>query len=34
VLETTAKQLDIGTPVKMVWQDITEDRALPQWTLA
>lgn len=34
VLGATAEQLDIGTPVKMVWQDITEDRALPQWTLA
>lgn len=34
VLEATVEQIDIGTPVKMVWQDITEDRALPQWTLA
>lgn len=33
VLQVTADDLTIGTPVKMVWQDITEDRALPQWVL-
>ncbi|MGM9923079.1 MAG: Zn-ribbon domain-containing OB-fold protein [Bacillus sp. (in: firmicutes)] len=31
VLECAPEDIAIGMPVKMVWQDITEDRALPQW---
>ena len=34
VLECNPEEIEIGMPVKMVWQDITEDRALPQWTRA
>lgn len=34
VLECTPEELKIGMPVKMIWQDITEDRALPQWVPA
>ena len=34
VLECTPEELKIGMPVKMIWQDITEDRALPQWVQA
>lgn len=31
VLDCPEEQMTIGLPVKMTWQDITEDRALPQW---
>ena len=34
LLECDAKNIYIGMPVKMTWQDITEDRALPQWVPA
>lgn len=34
VLECPPEELEIGMPVKMIWQDITEDRALPQWIKA
>ena len=34
VLECTPEELKIGMAVKMIWQDITEDRALPQWVPA
>lgn len=31
VLECDAKDVYIGMPVKMKWDDIVDDRALPQW---
>lgn len=31
ILECKPEEVKIGMPVKMVWVDITEDRALPQW---
>ena len=31
VLGCTPDDVKIGMPVKMIWQDITEERALPQW---
>lgn len=31
VLECKPEDIQIGMPVQMVWQDIVEDRALPQW---
>ncbi|CDQ40464.1 MULTISPECIES: Zn-ribbon domain-containing OB-fold protein [Virgibacillus] len=31
VLDCKPDDMHIGMPVKMVWDDITEDRALPQW---
>lgn len=31
VLQCDEKDIHIGMPVQMVWQTITEDRALPQW---
>ncbi|WP_458461783.1 Zn-ribbon domain-containing OB-fold protein [Paenibacillus sp.] len=34
VLDCQPEDIEIGMPVKMTWQDITEDRALPQWTRA
>ncbi|WP_019240965.1 MULTISPECIES: Zn-ribbon domain-containing OB-fold protein [Bacillus] len=34
VLECSPQELQVGMPVKMIWQDITEDRALPQWIQA
>lgn len=34
ILECKPEELEIGMPVKMVWKDITEDRALPQWIKA
>ncbi|MFJ7666599.1 Zn-ribbon domain-containing OB-fold protein [Lysinibacillus sp. NPDC097195] len=34
VLGCPPEEIKIGMPVKMTWQDITEDRALPQWIQA
>ncbi len=34
VLECSPEEIKIDMPVKMMWQDITEDRALPQWMKA
>ena len=34
VLTCPPEDMKIGMPVKMIWQDITEDRALPQWIQA
>jgi len=34
VLACPPEEIKIGIPVKMTWQDITEDRALPQWIQA
>ena len=34
VLACPPEEIKIGMPVKMTWQDITEDRALPQWIQA
>lgn len=34
VLGCAPEEVKIGMPVKMIWQDITEDRALPQWVQA
>ena len=34
VLDCSPEDIEIGMPVKMIWQDITEERALPQWTKA
>lgn len=34
LLECDAKDVYVGMPVKMIWQDITDDRALPQWAPA
>lgn len=31
VLECESEHMYIGMPVKMMWDDITEERALPQW---
>ena len=31
VLNCNAEEVKIGMNVKMTWQDITEERALPQW---
>ncbi|WP_106498364.1 Zn-ribbon domain-containing OB-fold protein [Lentibacillus sp. Marseille-P4043] len=31
VIDCKADNVYIGMPVEMAWQDITEDRALPQW---
>lgn len=31
VLACKPEDIKIGMPVEMIWQDITEDRALPQW---
>ncbi|SEN04703.1 hypothetical protein SAMN05192533_108158 [Mesobacillus persicus] len=33
VIESNHEEIKIGKPVQMVWVDITEDRALPQWKL-
>lgn len=33
VLNATSKDITVGTQVKMIWVDITENRALPQWVL-
>jgi len=32
VLNCNVEDVHIGLPVRMIWDDITEDRALPQWT--
>ncbi|CAM5703150.1 Zn-ribbon domain-containing OB-fold protein OS=Lysinibacillus sphaericus OX=1421 GN=LS41612_12100 PE=4 SV=1 [Lysinibacillus sphaericus] len=34
MLDCPPEEIKIGMPVKMIWQDITEDRALPQWIQA
>lgn len=34
ILKGNAENVTIGTPVKMVWEDVTENRAVPQWILA
>lgn len=34
ILDSDPEQLKIGMPLRMVWEDITEERALPQWKLA
>lgn len=34
LLECKAEDVYVGKPVKMIWQDVTEDRALPQWVAA
>lgn len=31
LLDFKAEEIEIGMPVRMIWEDITEDRALPQW---
>ncbi|MFS0575744.1 OB-fold domain-containing protein [Sporosarcina sp. 179-K 3D1 HS] len=31
LLECKPEDVQIGMPVQMIWQDITEERALPQW---
>lgn len=31
VLQCDEKEVHIGMPVQMIWQGITDDRALPQW---
>ena len=31
ILKVDPAEVKIGMPVKMIWKDITEDRALPQW---
>lgn len=33
ILECKPEDVKIGMPVEMVWVDITEDRALPQWKM-
>lgn len=33
VLNATAQDIEVGTEVKMVWVDINDDRAIPQWEL-
>ncbi|OCS85641.1 Zn-ribbon domain-containing OB-fold protein [Caryophanon tenue] len=33
VLGGNADNVTIGTAVSMVWDDVTEDRAIPQWVL-
>ncbi|WP_010304319.1 Zn-ribbon domain-containing OB-fold protein [Kurthia senegalensis] len=34
ILNATPDQVDIGTSVKMVWEKINDERAIPQWELA
>ncbi|MFS0780394.1 Zn-ribbon domain-containing OB-fold protein [Bacillus sp. 1P06AnD] len=34
IIECNPDQLTIGMPLQMTWQDITEERALPQWKMA
>ncbi|MGM9966625.1 Zn-ribbon domain-containing OB-fold protein [uncultured Rummeliibacillus sp.] len=34
VLNATAQDLAVGTAVKMVWVDVNDNRAIPQWELA
>ena len=31
IINCDEKNVEIGMPLKMTWEDITEDRALPQW---
>lgn len=31
VLNCDEKEIRVGMPVQMIWENITEDRALPQW---
>lgn len=31
IVDCKPEDVYIGMPVKMIWQDITEERALPQW---
>ncbi|QHS23426.1 hypothetical protein GWK91_10875 [Virgibacillus sp. MSP4-1] len=31
VLDCEPEKVEIGMPVRMVWQDINDERALPQW---
>lgn len=31
VLQCKPEDMEIGIPVQMIWEDITQDRALPQW---
>lgn len=31
ILECNHEDVYVGMPIEMTWQDITEDRALPQW---
>lgn len=31
VLQCKPEDIEIGMPVQMIWEDIVEDRALPQW---
>ncbi|MFD1851662.1 Zn-ribbon domain-containing OB-fold protein [Oceanobacillus bengalensis] len=33
IIDCEAKEVEIGKTVKMVWEDITDDRALPQWKI-
>lgn len=33
IIDSHPEKIEIGLPVKMTWVDITEDRALPQWTV-
>ncbi len=32
VLNCDINDIQIGMPVQMIWEDITDERALPQWT--
>lgn len=34
ILDCKPEEIKIGMPVQMVWVDITEERALPQWKLS
>ncbi|MGM9927757.1 MAG: Zn-ribbon domain-containing OB-fold protein [Bacillus sp. (in: firmicutes)] len=34
ILECDPNDVKIGMPVRMIWQDITEERAIPQWIQA
>lgn len=34
VLNCSPDDIQVGLPVKMIWQYITEDRAIPQWVQA
>lgn len=34
ILNCSAEKVEIGTPVKMIWEDVTDERAIPQWVLA
>lgn len=34
ILNGNAENVTIGSAVNMVWEDVTEDRAVPQWVLA